>query len=92
MNWTKLDSLGQVLNPGDVCARSTKDKVELVIYKGSSWGGNKSKGEFGRFITPDGIRSIKYTSVVFVFDPLSERRTRTDIITGLTRKFYEEGK
>ena len=86
----KKDSYDQDLTPGDVCARNINDKVELVVYKGVSWGGSKSKGEFGRFITPGGVRSIKYTSVVFAFDPLSKRRAKTDEITRIIRQFYEE--
>lgn len=86
----KKDAYGQVINPGDVCARSINDKVELVVYREDSWGGSKSKGEFGRFITPNGTRTIKYTSVVFVFDPLSERRAKTDSVIAITRKYYEE--
>jgi len=88
----KKDLLGQVLNPGDVCARSINDKVELVVYRGDSWGGNKSKGEFGRFVTPKGPRSLKYTSVIFVFDPLSKRRAKTSEIVRITKQFYEERK
>lgn len=88
----KKDAYGQVLTPGDVCARSINDKVELVVYREESWGGSKSKGEFGRFVTPNGTRTIKYTSVVFVFDPLSERRAKTDSVVAITRKYYEERK
>jgi len=88
----KKDSLGQTIYPGDVCARSINDKVELVVYRGDSWGGNKSKGEFGRFVTPKGARSLKYTSIIFVFDPLSKRRARTSDVIRITRKFYEERK
>lgn len=88
----RTDAYGQVIYPGDVCARSVRDKVELVIYREETWGGNKSKGEFGRFVTPRGARSLKYTSVVFVFDPMGKRRARTDSIVRITRKFYEERK
>lgn len=88
----KLDKYGQELRPGDVCARSINDKVELVVYRGEVWGAKGSKGDFGRFISSDGSRTLKYTSVVFVFDPLSERRARTSEIVSLTRKYYEERK
>lgn len=88
----KTDSLGQVIYPGDICARSINDKVELVIYREETWGGSKSKGEFGRFVTPRGTRSLKYTSVVFVFDPLSKRRARTSDVIRITKQFYEERK
>lgn len=85
----KKDAYGQVLKPGDVCARSNGNKVELVVYKGVSWGGNQSKGEFGRFITTSGSRSLKYTSVIFVFDPMGERRNKAPEVTQITREFYE---
>lgn len=87
--WHKKDAHGQVIHPGDVCARSVKDKVELIVYKGESWGGSTSKGEFGRFITPNGTRSIKYTSVVLAFDPMGERRTKATQVKRLVREFYE---
>ena len=87
--WHKKDAYGQVLQPGDVCARAINNKVELVVYKGESWGGSKSKGEFGRFITPSGNRSIKHSSVVFAFDPMGERRAKAEQVTKLVREFYE---
>jgi len=89
---THRDLLGQEIVPGDVCARSVKDKVELVIYRGDSWGGAKSKGEFGKFVTLNGQRTLKYTSVVFVFDPMSERRAKANEVLSITKKFYEERK
>lgn len=88
--WNKKDAYGQVIHPGDVCARSIKGKVELVVYKGESWGGSKSKGEFGQFITTLGKRSIKYSSVVFAFDPMGKRHTKAEQVTKLVRTFYEE--
>lgn len=88
----KRDGMGQLLHPGDVCARSLNDKVELVVYREDTWGGSKSKGEFGRFITPNGNRSLKFSSVVFVFDPLSDRRSRTDSVVSITKRFYEQRK
>lgn len=88
----KKDLLGQALHPGDVCARSLNDKVELVVYRGGSWGGANSKGEFGRFVTLNGQRTLKYTSVVFVFDPMSERRAKANEVLSITKKFYEERK
>lgn len=87
--WKKRDAYGQVIHPGDICVRSINDKVELVIYKGESWGGKESKGEFGRFITPSGNRSLKYTGVVFAFDPMGERRNKSEQVTKLVREFYE---
>lgn len=88
--WNKKDAYGQTLKPGDICARSVGGKPELIIYKGDSWGGNKSRGEFGRFITPDGPRSVKYTNVLFAFDPIGTRHTRAEQVTKIVREFYEE--
>lgn len=87
--WSKRDAYGQVLHPGDVCARSIKGKIELVVYKGDSWGGKESKGEFGRFITPNGVRSAKYTSVVYVFDPIGKKHSKAQEVTKMVREFYE---
>lgn len=96
MNFRKHDSIGQVLTPGDVCVRLVKDNrnfnkgaLEFCVYKGDTWGGKGSKGEFGRFITPQGVRSLKYTSIVFAFDPMSKRRATSNQITELIREFYE---
>ena len=83
--WNKKDRFGQVLTPGDLCVY---DK-QFVIYKGDSWGGSKSKGEFGRFITPSGNRSIKHSSVIFAFDPMGERHAKAEQVTKLVREFYE---
>jgi hypothetical protein len=58
------------------------------VYKKQTWGGKGSKGEYGRFITQDGLKSLKYKRVVFVFDPLGERQA--DIAQGLVKQFYEE--
>lgn len=85
----KKDAYGQALHPGDVCARTYKGKVELIVYKGDTWGGNKSKGEYGRFITNSGNSSIKYTSVIFVFDPMGKRRSDSSIVNEMIREFYE---
>lgn len=92
--YKKKDSQGQALHPGDVCVRLRRSKkmastIEFCVYERESFGGKGSKGEFGRFITPEGRRSIKYTSVVFAFDPMGERRNRSDTITQLTREYYE---
>lgn len=91
----KKDKFSQNINPGDICVRQVRERnkmtsyLEFVIYKEGVWGGTSSKGEFGRFITPNGIRTIKYSSVVFAFDPLSERRSRADSVLSITKQFYE---
>lgn len=89
LNFDKYDRYGEVIRPGDVCARAGRGGAELVVYKGHSWGAKGSKGEFGRFITPDGNRSIKYSSIVFAFDPVGNRRSKAKQATKIIREFYE---
>ncbi len=94
LSFKKKDVYDQDLNPGDVCIRQIKDgpyrkSIEFCVYKGEVRG-NKSKGTFGRFITPRGIVSLKYTSVIFVFDTASDRRSKAPEISGLVRRFYED--
>jgi len=90
--FARYDSHGQEIRPGDVCIRATRsnNKLEYIVYKGTSWGGGKSKGEFGRFITNNGMVSIKFTSVLFSFDPMGERKPTESYINKLVRQFYEE--
>ena len=93
-NFKKLDKKGQELNPGDVCVRLVRtgpysQNLEFIVYKGEVFGGKGSKGEFGRFITPSGQSSIKYSSVVFVFEPVGERRSESDEVQTVLRKYYE---
>lgn len=87
--WTKQDAYGQVLQPGDVCAAIVNDKVALVVYKEDSWGGKNSKGEFGRFTTSSGQRTLKYSGVVFAYDPMGKRRSMAREIQEPIRQFYE---
>lgn len=89
LSFKKYDAYGQELIPGDVCVRSVNDKVELIVYKGASKGGNQSKGTFGRFLTSKGTRSIKFSSVVSVFDPMGTRRSKPPEIDVLVRQYYE---
>lgn len=84
-NFKKRDRTGQEIRPGDLCVYDNS----LVVYKKISWGGEGSKGQYGQFITADGVRSVKYTNVIFAFDPLSERKNQSDEIKALCRKFYE---
>lgn len=85
----KKDRYGRDIEIGSVCAWSHNGKVELVIYEKSAWGGENTAGEFGRFITADQTRSIKYSSVVFVFDPIKDSRTTAPIVKELMEKYYE---
>lgn len=93
--WKKKDAHGQALHPGDVCVRLKRSKtttstIEFCVYERESFGGKGSKGEFGRFITPDGKRSIKYSSVIFAFDPMGDRHSKAEQVKELVRQFYEE--
>lgn len=83
--WAKSDVYDEKIFPGDICVYNN----QFIIYKGEAWGAKNSKGQFGRFITSDGVRSLKYTSVVFAFDPMGERRSTADVVRLLTRQFYE---
>lgn len=89
MPFKKYDAHGQPLTVGDVVARSNRGRVELLVYKGESWGGKNSKGEFGRFLGDDGQITVKYNNVIFVFDPMSQRRAKSNQINILIREFYE---
>ena len=86
MSFEKFDKTHQVINPGDICVW----KSELVIYKKPSWGAKGiSKGEYGQFITSSGTTSIKYTSVVFAFDPMGTRKNQSVLVKQLVKAFYE---
>ena len=85
MNFKKEDRYAQHIRPGDICVYDG----ELIIYKRESWGGEGSRGEYGQFITSRGVRSLKYSSVVFAFDPMGERRNASPEITNLVKKYYE---
>lgn len=96
---TKRDKYGQELTPGCVCVRVRKNpwprtnneprqNLEFCIYKGATRG-NKATGQYGRFITAKGEVSIRHDGVVFVFEPSSERRAKTEEITKLVRSYYE---
>ena len=87
--WTKLDKYGYPIQAGDVCAISLNDDVQLAVYKSDSWGGPNSKGEYGRFITPTGVRTLKHSNVVFVFDPLGKRRSTAKLVQTMIQEFYE---
>ena len=88
LSFRKYDKLGAEIKPGDICAYSRNKIIELVIYIGETRG-NASTGKFGQFYTTKGKVSLKHTSVVFMFDPLTKRRNNSEDISKLVRKFYE---
>lgn len=89
LNFNKHDSYGQVLKPGDVCVMHDKSKgLKFCVYKEEVR--NSTKGEYGKFITAKGTVTLKFTSVVFVFDTLTDRRGKSEEVTKLVRGFYEE--
>jgi hypothetical protein len=81
----KRDKYGQEIRPGDVCVYNGA----FVVYKKPSWGGPISKGLYGQFVTESGSSSIKFTSVLFAFDPLSDRRSKAPLVKAVTKGFYE---
>lgn len=88
LDFRKYDKLGTEIKPGDICAYSRNKLIEPVIYIGGTKG-NASTGKFGQFYTTKGKISLKHTSVIFMFDPLSKRRNNSEDISKLVRKFYE---
>lgn len=88
LSFRKYDKLGAEIKPGDICAYSRNKIIEFVIYIGETRG-NASTGKFGQFYTTEGKVSLKHTSVVFMFDPLSKRRNNSEAVNLLVRKFYE---
>ncbi len=92
MTWMhSKDGAGNIIRPGDLCVRSTRNgHPEYCIFVGSVWGGKASGGEYGRFLTPSGFTSIKYSNSLLAFDPMSERKAEKGI-KDLVRRFYEKG-
>ena len=88
LDFKKRDKYGQELNPGDIVAISRKDKVELLIYKEEVYGGKKGGGFRGRFEGLDGKTTVKYDNVVFVLDPMGERKAGTPAVKELIRRYY----
>lgn len=92
LDFNKYDKYGQKLRPGNVCVRIVKighdRSIEFCIYK-EDVSGSKSKGTFGRFITPKGLRSLKYQGVIFVFDPISSDVATTPEVRTMVREYYE---
>jgi len=88
LDFRKYDAIGAELKPGDVCVWYSKRGLVPVVYRGETRG-NGNTGKFGRFYTPQGKCSVRYTSVIFAFDPLSDRKNDSEAINKLVRKFYE---
>ena len=82
----KRDKYGAVLKPGDICVWGSKAGAIICIYAGSARGG--TTGEFGRFHTPVGEKSIAYRSVVAAYDSMGQRIVNHEITKKLMRKFY----
>lgn len=89
LDFRKYDALGAEIKPGDICVRGTKSGIEPVIYRGETTANGKSTGKFGRFYTAKGKTSIRYSNVIFAFDPVGDRRNKSEEVQLLTRKFYE---
>lgn len=92
LSFKKHDAYGQELKPGDVCVRQIRGgqydrTMEFCVYKGEVR--ESRKGQFGRFVTPTGTRSIKYTSVIFAFDPMGERRSKAEQVNQVVKEYYE---
>lgn len=92
LDFNKYDKYGQVIHPGNVCVRLIKEQytrtIEFCVYK-EDVRGSKSKGTYGRFITDKGVRSIKYSNVIFVFDKWSKRVADIPEITKMIQEYYE---
>lgn len=88
IDFRKYDRLGAEIEPGDICAYSRNKLIEPVIYIGGTKG-NASTGKFGQFYTSKGKASLRYSSVIFMFDPNGSRRNNSKAVSLLVRKFYE---
>lgn len=90
----KQDKYGQDIYPGDVCVRMARKTdagpvLEFVVFEKPAWGGEGSRGEYGRFVTTDGRTSIQYKSVIFAFDPIGKRRNRSKQVQSVIAGYYE---
>lgn len=81
----RYDKYGQEILPGDICVRSKRDKIEIVIYKGDTRGKTPN---YGRFLSPEGNTTIKFSGVVFAFDPMGKRRNQSKEVKQLIKKYY----
>lgn len=85
-----LDKFGQQINPGDVCVwHHRREGIKFLIYKGIVYGGKGSKGEYGSFISGGDRVTVKYSSTVFVFSPLTKRRSMAREVQSPVRSYYE---
>ena len=82
----KRDKYGAILTPGNVCVWGSKEGAIICVYAGSARGG--TTGEFGRFHTPVGEKSIAYRSVVAAYDSMGQRIVNHEITKKLMRDFY----
>lgn len=93
LDFTKRDSTGEAIKPGDMCLYTRRQGseriVEFCIYIGDTKG-NGSTGNYGQFKTTTGKRSLKYSNIIFAFDPLGERRNQSEQVKEIIRKYYED--
>ena len=82
----KRDKYGAVLRPGYVCVWGSKEGAIICIYAGEARDG--ITGEFGRFHTPVGEKSIAYRNIVVAYDSMGQRIINHEITKKLMRKFY----
>lgn len=82
----KRDKYGARLSAGDVCVWGSKAGAIICVYAGDAKGG--TTGEFGRFHTPVGEKSIAYRNIVAAYDSMGQRIINHDITKKLMREFY----
>lgn len=82
----KRDKYGAILHAGDVCVWGSKAGGIICIYEGIAKGGKT--GDFGRFHTPVGRKSIAYKNIVAAYDSMGQRIINHDITKKLMREFY----
>lgn len=81
----KKDKYGQTIKPGDVCVYSGR----YVVFKKPSWGGPLSQGLYGQFVDMGKTVSVRYSSVLFAFDPFGDRRADSKEVKQVIKGFYE---
>lgn len=81
----KKDKYGQAIMPGNVCVYDGR----FVVFKRHSWGGASSKGLYGVFIDNGKEVSVRYSSVLFVFEPSSKRHSEAPVLRKLLKEYYE---
>lgn len=90
MTWiNKKDAVGHIIKPGHICVKANRiGGCEYCIFIGSAWGGKRSTGEYGQFITTRGNTSVKYKNVLLAYDPLVTEGNVKEI-KELVRTYYE---